>query len=175
MCNLLCIVVIILIRKDKIRKYGSNVILAIVVVMNLLNSLNVVFLNPTYDDKNICLELNELVGEKRVVGGFPLPFSFYNNIEVGPGAYNRYTLHGMDFEYVNSLYKSEVENNDELYFLGYASGGNGGAASIDEINKSILKDTDYCFEQVKYFKRHYYPREVGAGDLILYKKVLRGK
>lgn len=170
--NLVCVFIGILLRKNKKRKVGLGVLLSIVLV-NMLMATKVVFSSPTYDDKTICMELNDLVGDNRMIGGFPLPFSLYNNVEVGIGAYNRYTSHGMDFEYVNSLYKEEVESNEKLFFIGYASGNNAGAATMDEINTSLLKDTDYYFKPIRYFERHYYSRNQNDGDIILYELVLR--
>lgn len=157
----------------KKRSFFLSLSMAIAVLINMIFSFKYVYGHCTYSDKEACMQLAAIVGEDQIIGGFPLGFSLYNECEIGIGAYERYTEHGMDVEYVNKLYKSCIEGSEDLYFIGHISGFNGGCVTIDEINQDILKDSPYYFKEIYLFERNYYAYTPGDNYYILYKKVIK--
>lgn len=126
-------------------------------------SLKYVYGNQTFDDKNMCVEVGKIAGDSYTIGGFPLGCALYNETKPVFGTYNRYTDHGMDFDYVDGMYRQLADEYEELYYIGYVK-------EIDRLNDVLLADTEYYFDEVRRFPRTYYAYTEHDVDMGIYVK-----
>ena len=111
----------------------------------------------------MCVKIGEIAGDSFTIGGYPLGCALYNDTKPVFGTYNRYTEHGMDIDYVDSMYAELVNDYDELYYIGYVK-------EIDRLNNELLAETKYYFEEVCYFSRTYYTYTEHDADMGIYVK-----
>lgn len=113
-------------------------------------------LNKT--EKQAMLELNELVGENYVLGGFPYAYCLYNQIIPLSGVYD---------SYLGESYMERGRQLTELpevqYYLGYQS---------EELINQWLEGTEYEWVLVQQMKTDFYfsDRVDGENDVFLYQK-----
>ena len=145
------------------KKYAVGALPVLFLANTCWLSAKFVYLNNTYDDKNMCVKIGEIAGDSFTIGGYPLGCALYNDTKPVFGTYNRYTEHGMDIDYVDSMYAELVNDYDELYYIGYVK-------EIDRINNELLAETKYYFEEVCYFSRTYYTYTEHDADMGIYVK-----
>ena len=107
--------------------------------INLYMDLSYVYMNPTYSEKQIMIDLEEMdLKPKYIVGTYMLGYSLYN-------------------EYIPILNTSEqmkniLVNNPEFYYLDYATDD---IVNLENYLNSFMEGTNYKLVEIKRFSREF--------------------
>lgn len=125
-------------------------------------SAKYVYLYPSYEYREICKDIGDVVGDAVAIGGRPVSFSLYNNIVPLVSDYDHYKGIGYDEDYVKKRIVEITHAYDQVYWIGYAD--------VDFAETYSSLDDEYRYELVKIYRRSIQYRRTDS-DIALYKKV----
>lgn len=143
-----------------IQRWGKSIIFLMVVILPMVLPdsylLYRYFAKAGYEDKQIMIELKELVGENYVLGGYPYGYCLYNDIIPISSTYDKFLP-----EEREARAKKLLKSDKVKYFL-----GNNQKDLID----GWLEDTSYKWILIKKFEKT--TRDYGGNwELYLFQKV----
>lgn len=136
------------------------------VISMLVLSTRYVYMERSYVDREIAIDLGKVIGDTPTIGGHSKGFALYNNMNAILCDYDKYRGIGYDEQYVEEKIYEYTMQYEDLFYLGYAS------TDMDYINKVILgEDSPYQYKLLKTYKRAYWLKEMGDSDMSVWEKV----
>jgi hypothetical protein len=133
----------IIIKKEyQSTKYNLSVIGVTFIFSFLVNiyfSISYIYLNPTFSEKNIMIELQKDAGDNYVLGEYENGFTLYNNIKPVLNTYDQ-------------LKKFMESNTDLLYFDYYDEFDSGMRNFFDN---TLFEDSNYTILPIKVYPREF--------------------